>query len=135
MTKRGYKINPIEKTITLSRKFLEGASVMDSPEYKELKRIQKENPDYTLVEREKIKQKEDKVTYSELTYAVMESIIRDSATDDADEAQKIAAFNGIKDFYKDNKATMYGHVKSWFVNNYKKEYIDKYGNQAQKKAA
>ena len=104
-------------------------------EYKELKRIQKENPDYTLVEREKIKQKENKVTYSELTYAVMESIIRDSAKDDADEAQKIAAFNGIKVLYDGNKATMYGHVKSWFVKNYKKEYIDKYGNQAQKKAA
>ena len=135
MTKRGYKINPIEKTITLSRKFLEGAGVMGTPEYKELKRIQKENPDYTLVEREKIKQKENKVTYSELTYAVMESIIRDSAKDDADEAQKIAAFNGIKVLYDGNKATMYGHVKSWFVKNYKKEYIDKYGNQAQKKAA
>ena len=135
MTKRGYKINPIEKTITLSRKFLEGAGVMGTPEYKELKRIQKENPDYTLVEREKIKQKADKVTYSELTYEVMESIIEDSAKDDADKAQKIAEFNAIKGFYKDNKTTMYGHVKSWFVKNYKAEYIAKYGNQAQKKAA
>lgn len=135
MTKRGYKINPIEKTITLSRKFLEGTSVMDSPEYKELKRIQKENPDYTLVEREKIRQKEDKVTYSELTYAVMTSIIEGSAKDEADKKAKIAEFDAVKAFYDGNKTTKYGHVKSWFVQNYKNEYIDKYGNQAQKKAA
>ena len=131
----GYEINPIKKTITLSKKFLKGASVMGTPEYKELKKIQKDNPDFELVVRE-IQQKEDKITYSELTFKVMESIIKGSANGDAeDEAQKIAEFNAIKAFYEGNKATMYGHVKSWFVQKYKEAYLEMYGNENQKKAA
>ena len=130
----GYEINPIEKTITLTKKFLKGASVMGTPEYKALKKIQKENPDFELKVRE-ISQKDDKVTYSELTFAVMKTIIEGSANDDADKKAKIAEFEAVKNFYDGNKTTKYGHVKSWFVQNYKKEYLDKYGNKNQKKVA
>lgn len=130
----GYEINPIEKTITLTKKFLKGASTMGTPEYKELKRIQKDNPDFELKVRE-ITQSETKVTYSELTFAVMTSIIEGSAKDDADKKAKIAEFDAVKAFYDGNKTTKYGHVKSWFVQNYKKAYIDKYGNMTQKKTA
>ena len=127
----GYEVKHIEKTIYLSKKFLKEASIMGTPEYKELKKIQKENPDYKLAER-KINQKESKVTYSELTFAVMTNIIEGSAKDDADKKAKIAEFDAVKAFYDSNKTTKYGHVKSWFVQNYRKEYIDKYGNQSQK---
>lgn len=127
----GYEINPIEKTITLSKKFLKGASVMGTPEYKELKKIQKDNPDFELVVRE-IKQKEDKITYNELTYAVMESIIKE--TSEANDT-KMADYIAIKKFYEGNKATMYGHVKAWFVQNYKEAYLEKYGSKNQKKAS
>ena len=70
-----YEINPIDKTITLTKKFLKGASTMDTPEYKELKKLEKDNPGFTLKVRE-INQKENKQTYSELTFAVMENIIK-----------------------------------------------------------
>lgn len=73
----GYEINPIEKTITLSKKFLKGASIMGTSEYKELKKLEKENPGFELKVRE-IKQKENKTTYDELTFAVMEKIITES---------------------------------------------------------
>ena len=130
----GYEINPIKKTITLSKKFLKGASVMGTPEYKELKKIQNDNPGFELKVRE-INQKESKMTYSELTFAVMESIIKETFKDENEQTEKIAEFNGVKAFYDGNKTTKYGHVKSWFVQNYKKQYIDKYGNQNQKKVA
>ena len=130
----GYEINPIEKTITLTKKFLKGASTMGTPEYKELKKLEKDNPGFELKVRE-IQQSETKQTYSELTFAVMESIIRGSAKDDADEKVKIAEFEAIKVFYEGNKTTKYGHVKSWFVGKYKDEYIAKYGNKNQKKVA
>ena len=124
----GYEINPIKKTITLSKKFLKGASVMGTPEYKELKKIQKDNPDFELVVRE-IQQKEDKITYNELTFAVMESIIKET------DEKKIDEFVAVKKFYEGNKATMYGHVKAWFVQNYKEAYLEMYGNKNQKKAS
>ena len=130
----GYEINPIEKTITLTKKFLKGASTMGTPEYKELKKLERENPGFELKVRE-INQCETKVTYNELTFAVMESIIIGSAKNEDDKKAKTAEFEAIKAFYESNKTTKYGHVKSWFVQNYKEEYIAKYGNQAQKKAA
>ena len=131
----GYEINPIDKTITLTKKFLKGASTMGTPEYKELKKLEKENPGFTLKVRE-INQKENKQTYSELTFAVMQSIIEDVyKTDENMKTEKIAEFEQTKIFYSGNKTTMYGHVKSWFVQNYKKQYIAKYGNQNQKKVA
>ena len=130
----GYEINPIEKTITLTKKFLKGASTMGTPEYKELKKLEKDNPGFELKVRE-IQQSETKQTYSELTFAVMEKIIRGSAKDDADEKAKITEYEAIKVFYEGNKTTKYGHVKSWFVGKYKDEYIAKYGNKTQKKVA
>ena len=130
----GYEINPIEKTITLSKKYLKGASIMGTPEYKELKKLEKDNPGFELKVRE-IKQKEDKTTYDELTFVTMEKIIKQSAKDKEDETKKIEEFDAIKVFYEGNKTTKYGHVKSWFVQKYKQEYIIWYGNQNQKKAS
>ena len=130
----GYEINPIEKTITLSKKFLKGASIMGTPEYKKLKELEKDNPGFELKVRE-IKQKENKTTYDELTFAVMEKIITESVKGKEEGATKIEEFKAIKAFYADNKATKYGHVKSWFVQNYKQEYLNWYGTQKQKKAS
>ena len=127
----GYEINPIEKTITLSKKFLKGASIMGTSEYKELKKLEKENPGFELKVRE-IKQKENKTTYDELTFAVMEKIITESVKGKEGATNKIEEFKAIKTFYDGNKATKYGHVKSWFVQNYKQEYISWYGTQKQK---
>ena len=130
-----YEINPIDKTITLTNKFLKGASTMGTPEYKELKELEKENPGFTLKVRE-INQKENKQTYSELTFAVMQRIIEDVyKTDEDKKTEKIAEFEATKIFYSKNKTTMYGHMKSWFVQNYKADYIARYGNQNQKKVA
>jgi len=130
-----YEINPIDKTITLTKKFLKGASTMGTPEYKELKKLEKDNPGFTLKVRE-INQKENKQTYSELTFAVMKSIIEDVyKTDESKKTEKVAEFEATKVFYSANKTTMYGHVKSWFVQNYKQEYVARYGNQNQKKVA
>ena len=131
----GYEINPIDKTITLTKKFLKGASTMGTPEYKELKKLEKDNPGFELKVRE-ITPCETKVTYNELTFKVMETIIRGSANGNKEEeTKKIAEFEAIKVFYEGNKTTKYGHVKSWFVGKYKDEYIAKYGNKTQKKVA
>ena len=131
----GYEINPIDKTITLTKKFLKGASTMGTPEYKELKKLEKDNPGFELKVRE-INQSETKQTYSELTFAVMEKIIKESAKGNTEvQTAKIAELEAVQAFYEDNKATKYGHVKSWFVKNYKKEYIAMYGNKNQKKVA
>ncbi len=131
----GYEINPIEMTITLTKKFLKGASVMGTPEYKELKKVQKDNPGYELKVRE-ITPSETKVTYGELTFKVMATLIKDSAKGNTEEENtKLAEFDAVKAFYDGNKATRYGHVKSWFVQKYKDEYLAKYGNKNQKKAS
>ena len=52
-----YEINPIDKTITLTKKFLKGASTMGTPEYKELKKLEKEfeKVEESLTEEELVK--------------------------------------------------------------------------------
>ena len=130
-----YSIDPISKTITLTKKFLKGASTMGTPEYKELKKLEKENPGFEFKARE-IKPTENKQTYSELTFAVMKKIIMESANGDTEtQVSKVAEFEAVQAFYEGNKTTKYGHVKSWFVQNYREEYIAKYGNKKQRNVA
>ncbi len=123
------------KTIIVTKKFLKAASVMGTPEYRELKKLLQENPGYTVVER-KINQKASRTTYHELTYAVMQNIIEDVYKDDEEmKGKKIAEFKDIQEMFAFNNTTKYGHVKAWFVKNYKQAYLDRYESQAKTPAA
>ncbi len=72
------KMNHLEKTITMTKKFYNAASILNTPEYVELMTILKEHPDYGMVVR-KIAKAEGKKTYRNLTYKHMERLIK--ATD------------------------------------------------------
>ncbi len=130
-----HEIKHNDRKIIVTKKFMKAASVMGTPEYKELKELLKENPGFTLEERI-IRQKTTKTTYRELTYPVMQSIIEDEYKDDEEmKVKKIAEFEEIQALYAFNKATMYGHVKAWFVKNYKQAYLDRYCSRANNPAA
>ena len=45
-----YEIDHINETIILTKKFRKAASILNTPEYKELMKIKHEHPSFTLVE-------------------------------------------------------------------------------------
>ena len=130
-----YEINHINETIILTKKFMKAASVMGTPEYKELKKLLRENPGFALSERE-IRQKATKITYRNLSYPVMQSIIEDLYKDNEQmKREKVAEFESILELYSFNKTTMYGYVKAWFVKNYKQAYLERYDSNFKNSAA
>lgn len=118
-----YEINHIEETIILTKKFLKAASVMGTPEYKELMKIKREHPTYTLEERI-ITKKENKETYSDLTIEEMKKFIGYIHKDDeALKTQRLNELEGLEKFYDEfRKSAKYGSIKKWFLAYYKNQY-------------
>ena len=69
-----FAINFPEMTITASKTTLKKASVPNSAEYKELMKLMKQNPGFSIVEKE-IKQATGKKTYRGLTDALIKKYI------------------------------------------------------------
>ena len=77
MKKNAYEINHLEAKITMTKKFYEAACRLNTPEYKELMAIRRDNPTYKMEVRE-IKKKTDKNSYRNLTFDNMELFIKKS---------------------------------------------------------
>lgn len=75
MTKNtNYTIDFISASIVVTKKFYKAASILNSPEYKELMQLRHDNPGFSIVLRE-IKKKDGKKTYRNLTYENMKTFI------------------------------------------------------------
>ena len=69
-----FAVNFAENTITASKTTLKKASVPNSPEYKALMKLMKQNPTFTIEEK-KIKEATGKKTYEGLNKAFIEKYI------------------------------------------------------------
>ena len=121
MTKNAnYNIDFFTSTIIITKKFYKAASVLNSPEYKEMMQLRSDNPDFTIALRE-IKKKEGKKSYRNLNYENMRTFIENYETDDDARADRIKEFEKIKALSKVQSGP-YAYVKTWFLKMYGEAY-------------
>ena len=119
MTKmKGYEINYIENTITVTKKFLKEAGIIGSHAYIELARVRKDLPDFQIIQRE-IAKNQGKKTYGKLTYETMADFI--AVKEEENAPAVLAEFERVKKLSKAQNAS-YTFVKTWFLNRYKDEF-------------
>ena len=115
-----YFIDYLTETIILTKSFYKAAGSLDTPEYKTLMELRRQNPDYTIALRE-IKKAEDKKSYRNLTYENMETFIKKIEQDDEIRAERLAQFATTKELSKVQPGP-YAYVKTWFLETYGEEY-------------
>ena len=106
----GYSYDAIKNTLTITKAFSKKASVLNSPEYRILLQLRKDNPGMQINLAEK---QESSNQATRLTYKQMEAFIDQCA--DADE--RLATFEKIKSLSKVQNSP-YMFVRDWFLNNY-----------------
>lgn len=106
------RLDHFEKNIYISNPFAIAAKNLTSEEYKLLRQVQLDHPDYALVKRE-IKKNPNKESYCGLTYEYMNNYI--ASHDETGETMKI---------YKELRlraqchSIRYAHIKKWFLGVY-----------------
>ena len=137
MTKSAnYEINHIDETIIITKKFYKAAGILNSPEYKELMAIRRDNPNYKIVLRE-IKKKAGKKSYRNLTYDNMKTFITAWETDEETRKQRLAQMDTVMELSK-VQAGPYAYVKTWFLDLYGEaynKYNDDTAEQSESEAA
>ena len=104
------RIDLINNKIIVTKKFLNAAGVLNSPEYKILQQARLENPGFTVVLRE-IKKAEKKNTYRNLSFTNMEMYIRETC---GESSREMKDFNRVRELAK-IQAGPYAYVKTWFL--------------------
>ena len=121
----GYEIDYIEEKIIVSKKFLKEARTINTAAYIELVNVRKDYPEFRIEIRQ-INKKENKMTYSELTYKFMREYIE--TKDNADKV--LEEFEKIQQLSKFQSGS-YAFVKKWFLglygNEFKRENDDENG--------
>lgn len=120
-----YHIDPLSKSIILTKKFLKEAGSLDTPEHKILMELMDAHPNYELVER-KIKKAEGKTTYKGLNEKQMRKFITWLYQGDANaQKEKLEEFDALVKFYNDfHKAEKGSALRAWFLKNHKEKYLD-----------
>ena len=120
-----YHIDHLSKTIILTKKFLNEAGCLDTPEYRILMELTEKHPNYELIER-KIKKAEGKTTYKGLNSNKMKEFITWRYRNDAkSQKAKLEEFDARLKFYEDfHKAEKGSAMKAWFLNEYKEQYLN-----------
>ena len=103
-----FVVNFAENPIIATKTTLKKASVPNSPEYKALMKLMKQNPTFTVAEKE-IKKAEGKNTYKGLDKAFVEKYI--SIQDNADDLNK--------QYAKAAEMGKFPLVRKWFLNTFK----------------
>ncbi len=112
----GYEIDFIEEKIIVGKKFLKEASTINTAAYTELAQLRRDFPEFTIVPRQ-IAKKENKMTYSKLTYDFMREYIETKE----DAKTVLVEFERIKKLAKFQNAS-YVFVKKWFLGLYGDEF-------------
>ena len=115
-----YFIDQLNGTIILTKRFYKAASVLNSPEYKELMQARRDNPTFSIVLRE-IKRKENKNSYRNLTYGNMRTFIENYEMDDDVRADRLKEFEKVMALSKVQSGP-YAYVKAWFLKMYGDQY-------------
>ena len=107
---KDFKIDYSNKTIRTTKLFYDRASVWKSEEYKILKELKEDFPDFQI-QCDKITVKTTKRTHKGLTFKQMNFYINEISND---KALHLAEFNRIAEEYKGQKQR-YAKVKQWFI--------------------
>lgn len=126
-----HEINHLTETIIITKKFYKAASVLNTPEYKELMEIRRQHPTYAL-ELRQIKKAADKKSYRNLDYDNMKTFIKSFETDEATCKERLAQLETVKGLSK-VQPSPYAYVKKWFLTNYGEEY-NKYNKKDEEAA-
>lgn len=118
--KTSYRVDHSDKTIIVSPKFMKAAGILDTPEYKLMLRIRRDNPTYDI-KCEANKKATKKNSYRNLTIANMETFIRNSQDDPRDLQVRLDEFNTVQELAKAQNSK-YAYIKAWFLKTYGKEY-------------
>lgn len=108
-----YRVDYETGTIVVTKKFAKAAGILNTPEYKTMRQLRKDNPDYPVVLRE-IKKNDGKKTYKNLTYKAMETYIILKYGEDSDERK---AYNQTKALSEVQNGP-YAYVKNWFLKSF-----------------
>ena len=108
MKKSNITIDPIHKTITISKSFYKKASVYGSNEYVELRAAMAENLSFNIEFKTS-----DKKTYHGLSFSRMEEYIKTQPDSD----KILAKFDAVKRVAK-AKGSLYPLTKKWFLNTF-----------------
>ena len=108
-----FAINFAEKSIVASKTTLKKASIPNSPEYKALMKLMKQNPTFTIAEKT-INQKEGKKTYKGLNTAFVKTYI--AIQSNADEL--------MKQYEKAAELGKFPLVRKWFLNTFENFDMD-----------
>ena len=106
------KLDHFEKNIYLSNAFANAAKKVTSEEYKLLREVMENHPDYTLVKYE-IKKNPNKESYCGLTYFYMENYI--ASHDESGEIKK--TYDELR-LRAQCHSIRYAHIKRWFLGVY-----------------
>ena len=106
------KLDHFEKNIYLSNAFANAAKKVTSEEYKLLREVMENHPDYTLVKYE-IKKNPNKESYCGLTYEYMDNYI--ASHDESGEIKKI--YDELR-LRAQCHSIRYAHIKKWFLQTY-----------------
>lgn len=109
----GYEVNFIEGKILLSKKLAKAASILDSSEYKLLKRLREENPGFQVELRE-IKTNASQNRHRNLSYPNMRKYIAQlegANSPSLKELEKVEALSKTQ-------PGPYAYVKTWFLKKY-----------------
>ena len=108
-----YKINHIDQTITLTKKFAKEAGILNTPEYRTLNQLRTDYPDYTISLRE-IAKRENKKSYANLTYDAMRQFI---TIVEGEQAENLRQLELVIELSK-GQTGRYAYVKAWFLKHY-----------------
>ncbi|MBO5129861.1 MAG: hypothetical protein J6B95_05905 [Oscillospiraceae bacterium] len=106
-----------ENTIVLTKAFAKLAYTPGTAEFRYLAELHKAFPDFPIVQRTASKN-EDKEKFTDLSVDRMEKFIKWFKGE-----KELEEFQNAKAFYK-GTAGYYGKMKKWFLDKYKKEYLN-----------
>ena len=128
-----YEIDHISATIYVTKAFVKEASILNTPEYKTMLNVRRDNPDYKIEVRE-IAKKSNKKTYRNLTVENIETFIRNSMEDKRSVEVRMVELEAVKKLSKSHPSP-YAYLKKWFLDEYGKEYNKRPGTNEQESAA
>lgn len=106
------RLDHIEKNIYISSAFAKASMKITSEEYKTLRQVMTQHPDYDVVKRE-IKKNPNKESYCGLTYFYMENYI--ASHDESGEIKK--TYDELR-LRAQCHSIRYAHIKRWFLGVY-----------------
>ena len=106
------RLHHLEKNIYISNSFARAAMNITSEEYKTLREVMDNHPDYAILKRE-IKKNPQKESYRGLTYEYMDNYI--ASHDESGEIMKTYTELRLR---AECHSIRYAHIKKWFLGVY-----------------